>query len=365
MDQCLSASVIGGGTGGRLSLNALRNSARFNLVAATDLKVDVRNSLAQEFPGLKTFASHEEMLSQCPTDVLCVSTYAPSHEPIVLDVLKLPSSRGILVEKPLGDTAAAGRRILDAIKARRLPMVVPHGLRTRATPLEIVRRISLGEIGELRQIEIQCDKWDLLNAGIHWLDFCLAATEEAPIASVLAACDTSTRTYRDGMQVETVAVTYVENKYGVRMILQTGDSIRVNTSGKSTLLRPVGTRGMIEFWGWDNGYFLLNSEYPAGQVITPEELPVFGHRRHLENLATQIQEEAVDYRLPESSQTALEICEAAFLSNKYRCQVRFPLASFVPPPPSDWEPGKPYSGVGGGRDGRKIGIAECGLRNVE
>jgi hypothetical protein len=237
-------------------------------------------------------------------------------------------------------------------------MVVPHGLRTRATPLEIIRRISLGEIGNLRQIEIQCDKWDLLNAGIHWLDFCLAATDEAPIVSVLAACDTSTRTFRDGMQVETVAVTYLENKYAVRVILQTGDFIRVNTSGKSTLLRLVGTRGIIEFWGWENGYFLLNAEYPRGYVITPEKLPVFGHRRHLEILATQIQPEAADYRLPESSQTALEICEAAFLSNKYRCQVRFPLTSFVPPATSDWEPGKPYSGVGGGRDGRKIPIAE-------
>jgi hypothetical protein len=167
------------------------------------------------------------------------------------------------------------------------------------------------------------------------------------------------------MQVETVAVTYVENKSGVRVILQTGDFIRVNTPGKSTLLRLVGTRGIIEFWGWENGYFLSNADYPAGLIITPEELPVFGHRRHLENLGTQIQEEAADYRLPESSQTALEICEAAFLSNKYRCQVRFPLASFVPPAASNWELGKPYSGVGGGRDGRKIPIVECGLRNAE
>jgi predicted dehydrogenase len=355
MDQFpLSASVVGGGMGGRLSLNALRSSPQFNLVAAADLKPEIRKSLEQEFPGLKTFASHEEMLTQCPTDVVCVSTYAPSHEPIVLDVIKLPSLRGILVEKPLGNRAAAGRRILDAIKARCLPMVVPHGLRARATPLEIVQRIGQGEIGELRQIEVQCDKWDLLNAGIHWLDFCLAVTKEAPIVSVLAACDTSTKTFRDGIQVETVAVTYVENQNGVRMILQTGDFIRVNTPGKSILFRLVGTQGIIEFWGWENAYFLLNQAYPAGQTIIPEELPVCGHRRHLETLASQIKEKTADYRLAESSRSALEICEAAFLSNKHRCQVHFPLASFVPPGIADWELGKPYSGAEGGRDGRKL-----------
>jgi predicted dehydrogenase len=340
--------------GGRLSLDALAASPLFQLVAAADVRPEVHTSLQRDFTGLQTFGSHQEMFARCPTDVVCVSTYAPSHESIALDALELPSLRGILVEKPLADTAAAGRRIVDAIKSRNLPMVVPHGLRTRATSLEVIARVLRGEIGELRQIEVQCEKWDLLNAGIHWLDFCLAATGEASITSVLAACDTSTRTYRDGMQVETVAVTYVENVEGIRMILQTGDVVRVNTPGKKTLFRLAGTRGMIEFWAWEKGYSILNAEYPAGQLIVPDELPVFGHRRHLENLATQIRSEAPNYRLPESSLTALEICEAAFMSSQHRCQVRFPLATFVPPALTDWEPGKPYSGTGGGRDGRKI-----------
>jgi predicted dehydrogenase len=350
----LTASVIGCGVGGRLSLEALASSPLFQLVAAADVRPEVHQSLQQDFPGVQTFGSHQEMLAQCPTDVVCVSTYAPSHEPIVLDALAMPSLRGILVEKPLGDTAAAGRQIINAIKTRNLPMVVPHGLRTRATPLEVIKRVLHGEIGDLRSIEVQCDKWDLLNAGIHWLDFCLAATAEAPIASVLAACDISTRTYRDGMQVETVAVTHVENVDGVRMILQTGDFIRLNTPGKKTLFRLAGTGGIIEFWGWEKGYSILNARYPAGQIIVPDEFPVIGHRRHLETLAEQIRSGTLDYRLPESSLTALEVCEAAFLSWHHRCQVRFPLASFVPPAPSDWEPGKPYSGSGGGRDGRKL-----------
>lgn len=354
MNLSLTASVVGCGVGGRLSLEALAASPLFRLAAAADLRPEVRRSLEQDFPGVQSFGSHREMFAQCPTDVVCVSTYAPSHESIVLEALELPSLRGILVEKPLADTAAAGRRILDAIKSRNLPMVVPHGLRAQATSLEVIARVIRGEIGELRQIEVQCDKWDLLNAGIHWLDFCLAATGEASINSVLAACDTSTRTYRDGMQVETVAVTYVENVNGVRMILQTGDFIRVNTPGKKTVFRLAGTRGMIEFWAWERGYFILNTEYPAGQIIVPEELSVFGHRRHLENLATQIQSGKPDYRLPESSLAALEICEAAFMSSQHRCQVRIPLASFVPPGPSDWQPGQPYSGSGGGRDGRKL-----------
>jgi predicted dehydrogenase len=354
MSSIHTASVVGGGGGGRLSLQALQQSSCFELVAAADLRAEARAELANLFPGLRTYATHEEMFRQSPTDVVCVSTYAPSHEPITLDALKSAALKGMLVEKPLGDTAASGRKILDALKARHLPVVVPHGLRARSHAVEIVQQVARGEIGALKLIAVQCDKWDLLNAGIHWLDFCLAATGEAPIVSVLAAYDTSTRTYRDGMQVETKGVTQVENRNGTRFILETGDFVQVNAPGKNTVFRLVGTRGMVEFWGWEGAYSILNAAHPEGELITPEPAKISGHQWHLERLARQIEEGRCDYSLPESSQAALEICEAAFLSHKYRCEVKFPLAEFTPPPASDWNPGQPYSGTGGGRDGLKF-----------
>src|SRR4029077_9847553 len=100
----LTASVIGCGLGGRLSLEALASSAHFRLLAAADLRPERQQSLENDLPGVRAFASHEEMFAHCPTDVVCVSTYAPSHERIVLDALELPALKGILVEKPLGDT---------------------------------------------------------------------------------------------------------------------------------------------------------------------------------------------------------------------------------------------------------------------
>jgi hypothetical protein len=86
----------------------------------------------------------------------------------------------------------------------------------------------------------------------------------------------------------------------------------------------------------------------------PYEFPVFGHQRHLEHLADMIASGEHHYRIPEGSLLALEVCEGAYLSSRHRCQVTFPLESFTPPPPTDWDPGQPYSGVGGGRDGRKL-----------
>jgi hypothetical protein len=52
--------------------------------------------------------------------------------------------------------------------------------------------------------------------------------------------------------------------------------------------------------------------------------------------------------------SALEICEAAYLSARHGVEIRFPLDRFEVPEPNDWAPGAPYLGQRGGRDGRKI-----------
>ncbi|MDP9353469.1 MAG: Gfo/Idh/MocA family oxidoreductase [Chloroflexota bacterium] len=349
----LTASVVGGGVGGRLSMRALAASDHFDLVAAADLRPEVCQALEDEFPGLRTYLSHEDLFTSAPTDVVCVSTYPPSHEAVAVAALQTPV-RGILVEKPLGHTYASGQRVLEAIKSRKLPMAVPHGLLARRAPLEILERVRGGEIGELKLVEIQCSGWDIINAGIHWLNFVVTLIGNEPMKYVLAACDASTRTYRDGMQVETVAVTYAESRSGVRVVMQTGDYIEVNSACKETLFRLIGTAGQIEFYGWHPSYSILNAEYPDGETITPEEFAVTGHQRHLDHLAEMIASGKPGYSIPESSLSALQLCEGAYLSSAHGCQVSFPLEEFSPPAPSDWLPGQPYSGTGGGRDGRKL-----------
>jgi len=349
----LRAVVVGGGAGGRLSLQALDRSSYFELVGLADVKPEVGAELMKVYPSIETFTDHKAMFTALRPDVVCVSTYPPSHEEVAIDALECPL-KGILVEKPLGHTVASGRRILTAVKARNLPMAVPHGLLAKRTPIEIIERVEQGEIGELKLVEIQCKGWDIINAGIHWLNFFVRLTGNQPMEFVMALCDTSTRTYRDGMQVETDAITYAQTKNGIRVVMNTGDYANVNCAGKGTLFRIVGTEGQIEFWGWESPYRLLNRQHPNGQCLDPVEMQVTGHQFHLENMARSIESGQIDYEMADSSLAALEICEGAYLSSKERCKVLFPVDSFVPPEPTGWNPGKPYDGVGGGRDGRNL-----------
>jgi predicted dehydrogenase len=348
-----TGAVVGGGNGGKLSMTGLTKSDRYQLVAACDLRPDVCAELEQQFPGLKTYADYRTMLRESPTDVVCVSTFPPSHEEVTLAALALPLT-GIVVEKPLGDTAASGRRILDAVKTKGIPMGVPHGLLVRRHAREIIDRVHAGEIGELKLVEIQCRGWDIINAGIHWLNFFVVLTQGDPPIEVLAIADKSTRTWRDGMQVETLAVTSAQTAKGVRVILHTGDTLAVNSEGRQFCFRLIGTAGMIEFWGWAPGYRIVNGANPVGLMVEPDEGTAPAHQLHLDNLARQMDEGRTDYSIPESSLIALELCEGAYQSSREGRALRLPLASNGPIAANDWNPGLPYSGTGGGRDGRKL-----------
>jgi predicted dehydrogenase len=267
--------------------------------------------------------------------------------------LELPL-RGILVEKPLADTYAHGAEVLAAIRNKMLPVAVPHGLLAAPHVDEIIGIVSGGGIGALELIEIRCTGWDIINAGIHWLNFCVVLIPGFKAEYVLAACDKSTRTYRDGMQVETVAATYVCLADGTRIIMNTGDYVQIGREGKGVLFRLVGTGGIIEFYAWESCYRIFDGSKHDGELVEVAAAPGTAHQRHLERLADQMDSGETDYTLAESSLAALELCEAAYLSARHGCAVNMPLSEFTAPRPNDWEPGLPYTGADGGRDGRKL-----------
>jgi predicted dehydrogenase len=356
MTQIYTASVVGGGWGGTLNMTGLGNSGRFELVAAADIKPEVCRALEEQYPGIRTFTDYKELFATCPTDVVCVATYAPTHEAITMDALELPL-KGICVEKPLGASVAEGRRILEAVKTRGLPMAVPHPLLAEALPLEIIERVQRGDIGDLRLVEVEQDKWDLLNAGIHWFNFFVHLTAFEDMDWILAALDTSDRTYRDSMQVESSGVTYAQTVSGIRYVMHAGDRVLVTEEqGKqtTTLFRLVGNEGLITFYGVHPEYRILNAENPEGTDVRPEAFRKTEHEIHLNHMAEQIDSGELDYGIPDSSLTALEYCEAAYLSHRHRCKINFTLETFEPPAPGDWDPGAVYGGVGGGLDGRSL-----------
>ncbi|WP_223692296.1 Gfo/Idh/MocA family protein [Leifsonia poae] len=349
----LTAAVIGAGAGGTLSIDALIASDDFTLVAVADMSEAALERVRAKDAAIRTYTSAEEMFASSPSDVVCVSTYAPTHLPLTRAALSIPGLKGLLVEKPLGDTTAAGREILGLIKDADLPVVVPHGLMAQAAALEIVERVRRGDIGPLRVVEIECTSWDIINAGIHWLQFFVSLTGGEPVEFVLAAADASTKTFRDGMQVETDAITLARTESGVRVLMHTGDFVPMSRNDTVALFRIVGDNGFIEFGAYEPYYTLVTPGHDRVRIdVTPFE--VSGHQRHLEHLAAQIADGRRDYSIPDSSLQALEIVEAAYRSAREHGTVTLPVDDAQPDRPDDWNPGAPYSGTGGGRNGREL-----------
>ncbi len=349
----ISAVVVGAGTGGMLSARALLASPRFELVGVADTSAEALARLgADEFAEVAKFGSYQEMFAAVAADVVCVSTYAPTHLEIAKAAMDLPV-KGILVEKPLGDSTAAGSEVVELARSRRVPLVVPHGLMARDAPLEVIAEVHKDAVGALRVVEMECTGWDILNAGIHWAQYFIALAHPAVPTRVLCACDATTRTYRDGFQVETEAVTLVTCGQGARLVLHTGDYVPMARDDVPCLMRIIGDEGYIEYGAWRDDYRLVSARAGERAVsVVPSE--VTGHRRHLEHLADLISNGALDYDVPGSSVRALEVVEAAYLSNRTGAAIDLPMAASPVPAPTDWDPGVPYGGVGGGRNGRQL-----------
>lgn len=350
----LTATVIGAGAGGTLSIDALIASDRYDLIGVADVSEASRDRVTAKTSGsVPTFATYEEMFTERPSDVVCVSTYAPTHLEITRAAMATGNVRGMLVEKPLGETTESGRQIVELLKSSNLPLVVPHGLMAQSAALEIVERVRAGVVGDLRVVEMESNEWDIINAGIHWLQFFVALVSPSPIEVVLTAADTSSRTYRDGMQVETEAITMARTANGVRVLLNTGDRVPIWRSDTPCLMRIVGDRGFIEFGAFEPRYLLVADGHDR-ELVEVEPFAVSGHQRHLEFLADQVELGVRDYLIPDTSLQALEIVEAAYESNRVGGSVNLPIDGAQPERVRAWNPGEPYSGAGGGRNGREL-----------
>jgi predicted dehydrogenase len=227
-------------------------------------------------------------------------------------------------------------------------------------PLHLLAEVRSDVIGRLRALRIDCTGWDLVNAGIHWLQFAVACLGDDRVTTVECTTDVSTRTYRDGFMVETAALTTARTAAGVRLEVRTGDTIDV-ASPTGTRIAVEGHRGSVVYQPWEHEYRI---DTGSGETLVsrpPGELPT-GHRLYLGRLHEQIVARAPDYTIPRQSLQALEIVRAAYLAARAGAAVVLPLGRDDVRTPNaerdgSWLPGEVHDPAQGGRDGRSLPAA--------
>jgi predicted dehydrogenase len=129
--------VIGAGQFGRRHIESIRNSLDCQLAGVAD----------PAYSGEKAFSDYRRMLEEAKPDGVIIATPNALHVPVGLACVerRVP----ILVEKPIADTVAASRVLVDAAEKARVPLLVGH--HRRHNPLvekarELVQGGSLGRL---------------------------------------------------------------------------------------------------------------------------------------------------------------------------------------------------------------------------
>lgn len=357
VNEPLRALVVGAGSGGRLSIGAVVADAGYELAGIADRSAEASAAATADLaPGSPTFTDVGQALDHQRPDVVCVSTWAPSHREITEQALAA-GVRGLVLEKPIAGTVTDARAVLDTLVDQRVPVVVPHGLMSMPAPLHLLDEVGSGAIGRLRSVQIDCTGWDLINAGIHWLQFAVACLGDDRVTTVECSTDVSTRTYRDGFMVETVAVTSAQTAAGVRLEVRTGDDIDV-ASPTGTRIALAGDGGSVVYQPWEQEFRIDTGTGETVVTHPPGDVPT-GHRLYLRRLHEQIAAGATDYAIPRQSLLALEIVRAAYLAARQGAAVTLPLerGDVMATPASDdgaWLPGEVHDPGRGGRNGRSL-----------
>src|SRR6266511_3042107 len=91
-----------------------RRSRSLELVAVCDIDQGRLDTAQQqlEVPGERDY---RKLLDRADVQAVIVATTAPYHVPIALDAVR--AGKHVLVEKPLAESTAAGRELVEAVEA--------------------------------------------------------------------------------------------------------------------------------------------------------------------------------------------------------------------------------------------------------
>lgn len=153
----------------------------FPVAGLFDRSVETARQTAAMFGVGTAFATLDEA---CAAPGAVFDVAVPGRE--IAGVLgRLPSGAAVLIQKPMGETLAAAREILDLCRARRLVAALNFQLRFSPNMLAIAQLVREQRLGDLTDIEVRIvdrqpwEQWpflagtprvEVLYHSIHYLD---------------------------------------------------------------------------------------------------------------------------------------------------------------------------------------------------
>jgi predicted dehydrogenase len=153
----------------------------FEVAGIFDVRPDAAHETAQQFGIACVFGTLDEAAAARDT----VFDVAVPGDQIAGIAERLPAGSAVLIQKPMGEDLASGRRILDICRSRQLVAALNFQLRFSPNVIAARDLVERGSLGDIRDIEVRIvdrqpwEQWaflrgaprlEVLYHSIHYLD---------------------------------------------------------------------------------------------------------------------------------------------------------------------------------------------------
>src|SRR5262245_27512579 len=195
--RAIGVGVIGYGPLGGMGYHhglGITGTDGLELVAVVDPSVDRRKAAETDFPGVRAYASADELLGDDDVEVAFVATPPAHHVALGLDLLR--AGKHVACEKPLCLTVAEADQLMATAAAQRRILTVHQNRRWDADFVAVRRTVSAGFLGSVFNVETfvggyahPCRTWhsdravsggEVYDWGSHHVDWVLQLLGESP-----------------------------------------------------------------------------------------------------------------------------------------------------------------------------------------
>ncbi len=149
MPNSLRAAVIGVGSMGANHARVFARMPTTTLVAIADIDPHLRERVSRTYKA-NAYSDYREMIAQEKLDVVSVALPTHLHNQAAHDTM----AAGIhtFVEKPLAESVASGRSMIDAAEQYDVVLGVGHIERYNPAVIALKQRLDSGQLGRIYQI---------------------------------------------------------------------------------------------------------------------------------------------------------------------------------------------------------------------
>ncbi len=121
-----------------------------SLVACADSQVERTRSLVDQYPQVRFYNDHSQLLADGAVDAVIIATPASTHRALVEDCLR--AGVGVLVEKPSASTSEDAQTIAQMADAAGLLLMVGHTFMFHPAVQRIKQYLDAGELGQVHYL---------------------------------------------------------------------------------------------------------------------------------------------------------------------------------------------------------------------